>query len=120
MEAYTHRFNQGTGTRCEQSGRNHFLPRQHDILAHGTIALHAQCLVMLAGIDTSIAAGSTLPTIGIGVTSNDHARLQSLRNSGSYLLNDSSYLMTRNDWHLHHGVLPQISAEVRTTETDIL
>ena len=120
MEAHTHGLDEGTGTRCEQSGRNHFLPRQYDIFTHGTIALHTQRLVMLAGIHTGITAGSTLATIRIGVTGNHHTWLQPLRHISTHLFDDSPNLMTRDHRHLDHRVLSQIGTEIRPAESDIL
>ena len=39
VEAYTHGFDQRAGTGREQSGRDDFLPRQHEVFAHGAPAL---------------------------------------------------------------------------------
>ena len=56
MEANTHRLDKRTCAGSEQTSGNHLLPRQGDILTHGSPTLDTQCLVVLAGIHTAITA----------------------------------------------------------------
>ena len=75
MEAHTHGFYQGTGAWVEFSGRDDLFPGQGDKLPHGTVALYAECLVVLAGVHTVVTAGGTLAAVGIGITGHHHPRL---------------------------------------------
>ena len=119
VEAHTHRLYQGTGTRVESSGRDHFLPGQGDKLPHGAVALHTEGLVVLTGIHPSVAARGALATVRIGSTGHHHPRLQDLRHVGTHLLNDGSYLMTWYHRHLHHRVPAEPCVQVGTTEPHI-
>ena len=120
VEAHTHRLDEGTGAGREQPCGNDLLPGQDNKLAHGTITLHAQRLVVLARIDARVAARSTLATVGIGIHRDHHAGLQALGHIGSHTLDHGTHLMAGNDRHAHHGVLAQISTEVGTTKSYIL
>ena len=55
METNTHRLYQGCHLRRERTGRDNLLPGQNDKLLHSTIALNAQRLVVLTGIDALVA-----------------------------------------------------------------
>ena len=75
MEPYTHGFYQrtiaGTDVRC----RNNLFPGHYQIVGHGSVALYTQCLVMLAGIEPTVAARSAFATVGVRVHGDYHARL---------------------------------------------
>ena len=99
MEAHAHRLYECTYLRREAGSRDHLFPRQRDIFHHSTVALYAQCLVMLTSVHTLVAAGSALATVGIGIACHHQAWLQVLRHTCSHSLDHSSDLVTRN-----HGV----------------
>ena len=120
MESHAHGFYQRTDLRREQSGRNHFLPRQHDVLHHGTIALHTQRLVVLAGIDTLVTTGGTFTTVGVRITGYHHAWLQSFRHAVAYCFDDGSHLMTWDHRVQCHGIAPHEGIDVRTAEAHIV
>ena len=119
MESYGHRFYQRTNLRRKQTGGNNFLPRQCNHLAHCSIALYAQCLVVLTCIYPAIAAGGTLPTIGIRIDSDHHAWLQPIGHALSYRFNNRSYLMTGDDRVQSHTITPHESIDVASAEADI-
>ena len=120
MEAYAHRFYQGTHLWGKVASGDDLLPRQYDILHHGTVALNTQCLVMLAGVDTTVAAGGTLATVGIGIAGHHHARLQGVRNTSTYGLDDSTHLMTGDDRIECHAVTTHEGIDITTTEAHIV
>ena len=50
MEAYAHGLNQGAVTQGYAGRGYDFLPGQDYVVTHGTVTLHAKCLIELAGI----------------------------------------------------------------------
>ena len=105
MEPHAHRLNERTGARGEQTGGDYFFPRQGDVFAHGTVALHAKCLIVLAGVDTRVAAGCAFAAIGVGVDRDGHAGLQSFGHLGTHGLYDGSHLMAGDNRQVYHRVL---------------
>ena len=120
VEPHTHRFDEGTGTGCEQSCGNHLLPWQGDIFAHGSPALYAKGLIVLTGVHTPVTAGGALATVRVGVDGHSHTRLQALRHVFAYAHDSGAYLMAWYHWHSHHGVATTEGAQVATTKTHVL
>ena len=120
MESNRHRFDEGGITWGDVLDGDDLLPRQGNIFAHGTIALHTKCLVVLAGIETSVAAGGTMAAVGIGIDSDHLTNLEVSRTIGADCLDYSANLMTRNDVGLGHGVAAKERVEVAAAKTDIL
>ena len=112
MEADRHGFNQGTRFGREGSSRDDFLPRQGDILLHGSMTLHSKCLIVLAGIDALIPARGALATMGIGIACYNHAWLQCLRYVFANRLNDGAHFVTWDDRVQRHGIAPHERIEV--------
>ena len=119
MKTHTHWFNQGAVTGRNAFSRNNFRPRKYRIFTHYPITLYAQRLIVFTGIDPSIPARSTFPAIRIRIQRHIHALLKTLRYARSYGFYHRPNLMPRNNRHFHHRVPPQISIQVRTTETYI-
>ena len=120
VESHAHGLNQSTGTRCQQTCGNDFLPRQNEVFTHGSPALHSQCLIMLTGVYTTVPAGCTFAAVGIRIDRNGHTRFQSFGHVLANADNLGTYLMTWHNRHLHHRVTTAEGAEVATTETYIL
>ena len=120
VETHTHRFDEGTGTGCEQSCRNDFLPRHGDILAHGSPTLHTECLVMLTGIHTAVTTGGTLATVRIRIDGHGHAGLQALGHVLANADDRGTHFMARHHRHAHHRIASTEGAEVTTTKTHVL
>lgn len=55
METNRHWLDQRSVAHCYTLDRDNLLPRQSNVFAHGTIALNAQGLVVLASIVSTIA-----------------------------------------------------------------
>ena len=119
MKTDAHRLNKSTYAGSEQSCGNDLLPRHYEILTHGTVALHAECLVVLAGIRSAITARCTLVTVGIRVEGDSHARFESFWHFAAHFHYGSAHLMTRYHRHLHHRVLSEECTEVGATESHI-
>ena len=119
VETDTHRLYQRTGAGVESLGGNHLLPRQHEQFAHGAPALHAERLVVLAGVHAAIAARGALTTVGIGIHGNNHAGLQHIGHVLAHADNLGAHLMARHDRHFHHGVAAAECIQVTAAETHI-
>src|SRR5690606_568529 len=91
---------------------NHFLPRHHNIFAHGTIALNAQGLVISTCVGATVSAGGTALAVGIRVHGATQPRLQVIGYLLAQLCYFRAYLMTRYDWKLYHGVLTEEGIQV--------
>ena len=100
--------------------RNDLLPGQGDVFTHGSPALHAKGLIMLAGVVTTVATGGAYTTVGIGIDGDSHALHQMLGHTGTRLFYHCTNLMTGHHWHLHHRVQPTIGVQVTAAETHIL
>ena len=105
VETYTHGLDECTGAWVESLGWDYFLPRQSYELAHSAVTLHAQSLVVLAGVYTLVAARSTFSAVCVWIAGNHHARLQYLRHVGTHLLDNCAHLVTGYYGHFYHWVL---------------
>ena len=112
VEAHAHRLHEGTRAGIKPLGDDNLLPGQRDVGTHGTVALHAQRLVVLAGIHPSAAARGTLPAVGVGIDGDHHARAQRVGHTVAHLLHHGTNLVPRDDRHTHHRVAPQPRVEV--------
>ena len=74
METDGHRLNQGSVLDGNRTDGDDFLPGNGDVFAHGTVALHAQRLVVLAGVVAAVLARRTVAAVGIGVHRDGHSR----------------------------------------------
>ena len=120
METDTHGFNQCAGLGGKGAGRDDFLPWQHDEFLHGTVALYTQCLIVLASVHPSIAAGSAFVAIGVGVASDHHAHFQLCRYIAAHGFDDGTHFVPGNDRVECHGVASHEGVDVGATEADIL
>ena len=119
METDTHRLYQCTGAGIESLGGNHLLPGQDEQFAHGTPALHAERLVVLAGVHTAIPARGALATIGIGIHGDNHAGLQHIGHVLAHADNLCAHLMTGHHGHLHHRVAAAEGVQVAPAEAHV-
>ena len=120
METDTHGFDECTDTWGEQSGWNDFLPRQGDIFLHGSVALNAECLVMLAGIDALVATCGTFATVGVGVAGDYHTGFESFGYAFAYGFDGGSHFVTRNDGIECHGVASHEGVDVASAEAYVV
>ena len=119
VEAYAHRFYQSAVTGRDVTCRNNLAPRQHGIFTHDPVALYAQSLVMLTGVDVSRTAGCAFAAIGIRIQGYVHAFLQLRRYVRTYLFDDRTHLMSRNNGKFHHGIASCKRIQIGTAETYI-
>ena len=112
MEAHAHGLYEGAVAQRDALHGYHLLPRHHDVVAHGTVALHTQCLVMLAGIGPTVHARGAMSAVGIGVYGHGSAYGKRVGHIGAHLLYGSTYLVSGDDGQLHHGVAPEEGVEV--------
>ena len=120
METNAHRLDEGAGAGIEITSGNHLLPRQSDELAHGTVTLYTQCLVMLTGVYALVTARGALAAVSVRIAGYHHAGLQVFGHVGTHLFNHGTHLVARYNGHFYHGVLTQPCAQVGTTKTYIL
>ena len=119
METDAHRLNQRRFAWRDVTRGDNLAPRQYGVLAHDTVALHAKRLVVLAGVDTSVAARGAVSAVGIGVYGYVHARFQCVGHAVANGFNHRSHFVTGDDGQLHHGVTAQVCVEVRPAEAHV-
>ena len=112
MEAYAHGLDEGCFLGCQCACRDNLLPGEDDVLAHGSVALHSEGLIVLAGVDASVAARGAVAAIGVGVAGDDHAWAEVGGYVGSYGFDDGTYLMAGDDRIESHGVATHEGVDV--------
>ena len=119
MEADAHRLDEGGIARRDAIGRNHLLPRYDDVVGHGTVALHSECLVELAGIHATGQTRGACTAVRVGVNRNGLAYGERCGNAFAQSRNLATNLMTRDDGELHHWVTTEIGIQVRAAIADV-
>ena len=112
VESHAHGFNQCDLLWLQAFSRNHFLPRNGNELAHGTMTLNAQRLVVLAGIEAAATTTGTATTGSIGVHRHLLTDLQPSGNVGTDGFDDGTDFMTGDDRLQCQSVAATIGVEV--------
>ena len=104
VETNAHRLDKCGVLDGNRANRDDLLPGYSDVLTHGTIALNAERLIVLAGIVTAVTARRAVTAVGVGIDGDGHAHAKMRGSSGT----DGSYggadFMAGDDGHLHHRV----------------
>ena len=120
VEAHTHRLDQRDVLRRQALGWNHLLPRYSDVFTHGTMALNAQRLIVLAGVETTTTAAGAVAAGRVRIHGDKLSCLQISRHALAYPFYGGTNLMTRDDWRQRQCIAAAVRVEVRTAEADIV
>ena len=112
METNAHRFDKSAFLYWDISRWDYLVPRKHGIFAHHSLALHAKCFIILAGIVSAIATGRAVSAVGVWIQCYRHSGCQILRHALAYCLYHGTYLMAWHNRELHHRIASKIRVEV--------
>jgi hypothetical protein len=119
VESDGERFDQAEMARGKPVGDDHASERDSEEFGHGAISLHPICLVELARVGTTAAAGGALTAIGVGGDRNGHAFAEVGRRA-AHSFNGRGDFMARHAGIRHERVLAAVGAEIGPAETDAL